>query len=355
MSILKRNCTSEAPVSCPECGKRGRSRVIKKHVLEHLQFKGAEYRCVLPAGDGICEWSCGKMLRCFNVHQKTVHGICFDDGASHVYTGDTGFLLKGVSHANNYHSAMCLAGSRVQAEFVMKAGRERYRLRNDKSGFKVIDFSTAEKVLINGRWYLPDKTTEIICREDGRYVIRGGGKIKVETKPVNPEKKNNNEHYSVSKAILSDLFFEGEIPRSVGKVINVSLPVVYLKKLVLAKAVPETNKATTEMLEETVGHVGLVVTNDDAFDNEDGDKEATSCDLMEASSLLLGIDSFIYIEDEIAPQSAATARSLIHTKIPDARAAILMHKSKIEMHSAEIVRLEGEIEYWELVTNSYKE
>ena len=76
---------------------------------------------------------------------------------------------------------------------------------------------------------------------------------------------------------------------------------------------------------------------------------------MEASSLLLGIDSFIYIEDEIAPQSAATARSLIHTKIPDARAAILMHKSKIEMHSAEIVRLEGEIEYWELVTNSYKE
>ena len=353
MSILKRNCTSEAPVSCPECGKRGRSRVIKKHVLEHPQFKGTEYRCILPlAGDGICDWACGKMLSCFNAHQKTVHGICFNDGASHVYTGDTGFLLKGVSHASNHHSAMCLAGSRAQAGSVMKAGRERYRLRNDKSGFKVIDFSTAEKVLINGRWYLPDKTTEIICREDGRYVIRGGGKIKVETKPVNPEKKNNN--FSVSKALPSGLFFEGEIPRSVGKVINVSLPVVYLKKLVLAKAAPETNKATTEMLEETVGHVGLVVTNGEAFDNEDGDKEATSCDLMEASSLLLGIDSFIYIEDEIAPQSAATARSLIHTKIPDARAAILMHKSKMEMHAAEIVRLEGEIEYWELVTNSYK-
>jgi hypothetical protein len=130
--------------------------------------------------------------------------------------------------------------------------------------------------------------------------------------------------------------------------------VVHLEKLVLPIAVPETNKATSEMLEETVGHVGLDVTNDDAFDNEDGDREATSCDLMEASSLLLGIDSFIYIEDEIAPQSAATARSLIHTKIPDARAAILMHKSKMEMHAAEIVRLEGEIEYWELVTNSYK-
>ena len=189
-------------------------------------------------------------------------------------------------------------------------------------------------------------------------------------KPVNPEKvKNNTEHFSVINT-PNDLFYQGEIPESVGKVINVSLPVVYMEDLEPAKAAPEKNKvptekATTEMVEETGVPVGALVTNDghaddsvfsgEAFDNEDGDKEATSCDLMEASSLLVGMDSFIYIEDEIAPQSAATARSLIHTKIPNARAAILMHKSKIKMHSAEVGRLEKEIMYWELVINSYKE
>ena len=187
-------------------------------------------------------------------------------------------------------------------------------------------------------------------------------------KPVNPEKvKNKNEHFSVINT-PNDLFYQGEIPQSVGEVISVSLPVVYMGELEPAKAAPEKNKvptekATTEMVEETVVPVGSLVTNDgheddsvssgEAFDNEDGDSEATSCNLVEASSLLLGKDPSIYIEAEIAPQSAATVRSLIHTKIPDARAAILMHKSKIEMHAAEVGRLEKEIMYWELVINSY--
>ena len=342
---------------------------MKKHMLEHPQFKGTEYRCVLPiSGNEICEWACGKKLSCFNAHQRTVHGVCFSDGAEHVYTVDTGFFLKGVGQASDQHSAVCLAGSRAQAELVMKAGRERYRLRNDNSGFEVIDFSTIEKVLVNGRWYLQDKTTEIICREDGRYVIRGGGKIKRGTKPVSPEKtvKNNNENYSVSKAIPSGLFFQGEISPSVGKVIDVTLPVVYVEELVPAKAAPETSNATAELLEETVVHAGLLVTDGDdgqeevgvshyeACDNGNGAKEATSGDLMVASGLLVGRGSFIDIEGEIDPWSAEEVRSLIHTKIPNARAAIVMHTSKIAMHSAEIVRLKKEIEYWGLVINSYK-
>ena len=139
MSILKRNCTAEAPISCPECGKKGRSRVIRKHVLEHSQYKGSEFRCILPVGDDICQWACRSKLSCFNAHQKKIHGVCFDDGASHEYTAGTGFYLKGLKHARNHHSDLCLAGSRTQAKSVMRAGRERYRLRNNQTGFKVVE------------------------------------------------------------------------------------------------------------------------------------------------------------------------------------------------------------------------
>ena len=343
--------------------------MIRKHVLEHSQYKGSEFRCILPVGDDICQWACSSKLSCFNAHQKKIHGVCFDDGASHEYTAGTGFYLKGLKHARNHHSDLCLAGSRTQAKSVMRAGRERYRLRNNQTGFKVVDFSKSDKVLIRGRWYLPDRSTEIICREDGRWVIRGGGKIKMGPKLVNPEKvKNNTEHLSVINT-PNDLFYQGEIPESVGKVINVSLPVVYMEDPEPAKAAPEKNKvptekATTEMVEETGVPVGALVTNDghaddsvfsgEALDNEDGDSEAISRNLVEASSLLLGKDPSIYIEAEIVPQCSATVRSLIHTKIPNARAEILMHKSKINMHSAEVRRLEEEILYWEIVINSYK-
>ena len=99
-----------------------------------------------------------------------------------MYTVDTGFLLKGVSHVSDKeHSAVCLDGSKAQADLVMEGGRERYRLRNDIGGFEVIDFQTIEKVLVGGRWFMSDKIREIILREDGRYVIRQAGKRKRRT------------------------------------------------------------------------------------------------------------------------------------------------------------------------------
>ena len=57
MSELKRNCASEAHISCPKCEKRGRSRVIKAHMAA-AHGAEADYSCVLPKSDGtLCEWA----------------------------------------------------------------------------------------------------------------------------------------------------------------------------------------------------------------------------------------------------------------------------------------------------------
>ena len=62
MSELKRNCASEAHISCPKCEKRGRSRVIKAHMAA-AHGAEADYSCVLPKADGsLCEWSCGMKI-----------------------------------------------------------------------------------------------------------------------------------------------------------------------------------------------------------------------------------------------------------------------------------------------------
>ena len=326
-------------------------------------------------------------LSCFNAHQRVVHGICFSAGAKHVYTVDTGFLLKGVSHVSDKkHSAACLDGSKAQADLVMEGGRERYRLRNDIGGFEVIDFQTIEKVLVGGRWFMSDKIREIILREDGRYVIRQAGKRKRRTKTVIPAKRVKIIHqtiHSACEAVPSDLFFEGEISPSVGKVMDVIVPVVYVGELVPAEAAHEASNASAELLEETIPsllptdmvrertdtHAGLVVADGDdsqeefgdfnyeAYDNDNSDTEAVGGDVMVASGSAGGNplgDSFVDIEGKIDPRSSEEVRSLIFTKIPNAKTAIAMHKSEIAMHTSEIVRHEEEIKYWGLVINSYK-
>ena len=155
MADLKRNCPSEAYISCPKCAKRGKSRTIKAHAaLDH----GCEvdYHCVLPKADGsLCEWSCGMKIGCFNSHQRVMHGIDFSDGAKHVYTTSTGFVLKdSVTFGVKEHTVMCLAGSEAQSKLVMKEGRTRYRLHKGLGGMEIVDFPNVEKLEIGGRWYM---------------------------------------------------------------------------------------------------------------------------------------------------------------------------------------------------------
>jgi hypothetical protein len=171
MSDLKRNCASEAHISCPKCEKRGRSRVIKAHMAA-VHGSEVDYHCVLPKADGsLCEWSCGMKIGCFNSHQRIMHGISFSDGAKHIYTTSTGFVLKdSVKFGVKEHTVMCIAGSEAQSKLVMKEGRTRYRLHKGLGGMEIVDFPNAEKLEIGGRWYMPGGLREIVLRQDGIYV-----------------------------------------------------------------------------------------------------------------------------------------------------------------------------------------
>ena len=387
MSALKRNCTSEASVTCSKCDKKGRSRVMKGHMLLAHSTQ-SEYQCVLPtSGGAVCGWSCGMKLSCFNAHQRVVHGISFSAGAKHVYTVVTGFLLKGVSHVSDKgHSAACLAGSKAQADLVMEEGRDRYRLRNDLGGFEVVDFETIEKVLLGGRWFMSDRVREIVLREDGRYVVKQAGKRKRSAKTTIPAKRvkiHNQTTHSVCEAVPSDVFFEGEISPSVEQVIDVTVPVVFVGELVPAEVAHEASNASAEIVrlleeiiptkivrEETLTptemvrgktntHAGLVVAvgddseeeftdfNYEAYDNDNSDMEVEGVDVMVTSGSAAGNpggDSFVDTEGKIDPRYAEVVRSIVLTKIPNAKTAIAMHQ-------LEIVKLEEEIKDWERVIN----
>ena len=395
MSALKRNCTSEASVTCSKCDKKGRSRVMKGHMLLAHSTQ-SEYQCVLPtSGGAVCGWSCGMKLSCFNAHQRVVHGISFSAGAKHVYTVVTGFLLKGVSHVSDKgHSAACLAGSKAQADLVMEEGRDRYRLRNDLGGFEVVDFETIEKVLLGGRWFMSDRVREIVLREDGRYVVKQAGKRKRSTKTTIPAKRvkiHNQTTHSVCEAVPSDVFFEGEISPSVEQVTDVTVPVVFVGELVPAEVAHEASNASAEIVrlleeiiptkivrEETLTptemvrgepntHAGLVNEElvaggcvDDseeefidydyeAYDDDNSNMEAEGVrDVMVTSVGSVagnpGGDSYVDTEGEIDLRFGKVVRSILLTKIPNAKNAIAMHK-------LEIGKLEEEIKGWERVIN----
>ena len=348
----------------------------------------SEYQCVLPtSGGAVCGWSCGMKLSCFNAHQRVVHGISFSAGAKHVYTVVTGFLLKGVSHVSDKeHSAACLDGSKAQADLVMEEGRERYRLRNDLGGFEVVDFETIEKVLLGGRWFMSDRVREIVLREDGRYVVKQAGKRKRSAKTTIPAKRvkiHNQTTHSVCEAVPSDVFFEGEISPSVEQVTDVTVPVVFVGGLVPAEVAHEASNASAEIVrlleeiipsksvmeetltptdmvrEKTNTHAGLVVAagddseeeftdfNYEAYNNDNSDMDVEGGDVMVTSGSAAGNplgDSFVDTEGKIDPRFAEVVRSIVLTKIPNAKTAIAMHQ-------LEIVKLEEEIKDWERVIN----
>jgi hypothetical protein len=258
MSGVKRNCSSEARVSCPKCEKRGRSRVMKAHMVS-VHGTESEYSCVLPTSDGIvCGWSCGMKLSCFNAHQRVIHGISFADGAKHVYTLATGFLLKDATNVGGKgHSAMCIAGSKAQSEIVMEEGRARYRLHNDLVGLEVVDFENMEKVSLGGRWFMPDGLREIVLREDGNYVCKQAGKRKRSAKPTMPSKRirvHEENTHTVCGVAPSDVIFEGDVSSFIEQVAAVGVPVISVGEQALAVVTHEENNVPTEIvrLEENI-------------------------------------------------------------------------------------------------------
>jgi hypothetical protein len=395
MSVVKRNCTSEASVSCSKCNKKGRSRVMKAHMLL-AHGTQSEYCCVLPTSEGvICGWSCGMKLSCFNAHQRVIHGVSFAAGAKHVYTLVTGFLLKDVINVSGKgHSAVCLAGSKAQADLVMEEGRDRYRLRNDLVGMEVVDFETTEKVLLGGRWFMLDGVREIVLREDGSYVVKQAGKRKRSAKTTIPAKRvkvHNQTTHSVCGAAPSDVFFEGEISSSIEQVVDVDVPVVFvsgqspaevahkednasaeivrlLEEIIPTKIVREETLTPTEMVRgEPNTHAGLVNEElvaggcvDDseeefidydyeAYDDDNSNMEVEGVrDVMVTSVGSVagnpGGDSYVDTEGEIDLRFGKVVRSILLTKIPNAKNAIAMHK-------LEIGKLEEEIKGWERVIN----
>ena len=400
MSGVKRNCASEARVSCSKCEKRGRSRVMKAHMVS-VHGTESEYSCVLPTSDGIvCGWSCGMKLSCFNAHQRVIHGISFADGAKHVYTLATGFLLKDATNVGGKgHSAMCIAGSKAQSEIVMEEGRARYRLHNDLVGLEVVDFENMEKVSLGGRWFMPDGLREIVLREDGNYVCKQAGKRKRSAKPTMPSKRvkvHEKTTHTVCGVAPSDVFFEGDISSFIEQVAAVDVPVIFVGEQSPAGVAHEEDNASTEIvrLEENIPteivreetntptemvrgesntHAGLVNEelvigdcNDDSeeeffdYDYEaDGDEEENDADnsilevevirdvVVASAESVVGNpeeDSSDDSESETDFRFVEVVQSILFTKIPDAEHAISMHKRKIE-------KLEKQIEAWKHVIN----
>ena len=256
MADLKRNCPSEAYISCPKCAKRGKSRTIKAHAaLDH----GCEvdYHCVLPKADGsLCEWSCGMKIGCFNSHQRVMHGIDFSDGAKHVYTTSTGFVLKdSVTFGVKGHTVMCLAGSEAQAKLVMKEGRTRYRLHKGAGGMEIVDFPNVEKLEIGGRWYMQGGLREIVLRHDGVYVCELAGKLKRKrvSKPKSPAKKlkvHEEITHTVSAVAPSTVVYEGDGSSLTEHIEVVDLPVILVDEQAHAGVSDEEESIPTEVVIE---------------------------------------------------------------------------------------------------------
>ena len=278
MLELKRNCASEAHISCPKCEKRGRSRVIKAHMTA-AHGAEADYSCVLPKSDGtLCEWSCGMKISCFNSHQRIMHGISFADGAKHIYTTTTGFVLKDATTLGvKGHTAMCIAGSKAQSKLVMEEGRARYRLHRDLVGLEVVDFQNIEKVAIGGRWYMPGGLREIVLRQDGTYVCELAGKRKRMSKPTTPSKRirvHEENTHTVSAVAPSNVIFEGDVSSLIEHVAVVDVPVILVDEQALAEVTNEEENIPTEVvIEEENIHAGLVnedlVTEDCDDDSEE--------------------------------------------------------------------------------------
>ena len=97
--------------------------------------------------------------------------------------------------------------------------------------------------------------------------------------------------------------------------------------------------------------------NYEAYDEGDSDMGVEGVDVMvtpgAAAGNPMGV-SFVDPEGKIDLRFAKAVKSIILTKIPNAKTAIAMHTSEIAMHTSEIARHEEEIKYWELVINSYQ-
>ena len=256
MADLKRNCPSEAYISCPKCAKRGKSRTIKSHVaVDH----GCEvdYHCILPKADGsLCNWSCGMKIGCFNSHQRIMHGINFSDGAKHIYTTATGFVLKdSVTFGVKEHTVMCLAGSEAQSKLVMKEGRTRYRLHKGVGGMEIVDFQNVDKLEIGGKWYMQGGLREIVLRHDGVYVCELAGKLKRKrmSKPKSPAKKlkvHEEITHTVSAVAPSTVVYEGDVSVFTEHIEDVDLPVILVDEQAHAVVSDEEESIHTDVVNE---------------------------------------------------------------------------------------------------------
>ena len=228
--------------------------MIKAHMVA-AHGAESEYSCVLPKSDGtLCGWSCGMKMSCFNAHQRIIHGISFADGAKHVYTIATGFVLKDATTVGvKGHTAMCIAGSKAQSKLVMEEGRARYRLHRDLVGLEVVDFQNIEKVAIGGRWYMPGGLREIVLREDGTYVCKQAGKRKRMSKTTIPSKRirvHEENTHTVCAVAPSDVIFAGDVSSFIEQVAVVDVPVIFVGEQALAVVTHEEDNVPTEIVRE---------------------------------------------------------------------------------------------------------
>ena len=228
--------------------------MIKAHMVA-AHGAESEYSCVLPKSDGtLCGWSCGMKISCFNAHQRVIHGISFADGAKHVYTIATGFVLKDATNVGvKGHTAMCIAGSKAQSKLVMEEGRARYRLHRDLVGLEVVDFQNIEKVAIGGRWYMPGGLREIVLREDGTYVCKQAGKRKRMSKTTIPSKRirvHEENTHTVCAVAPSDVIFAGDVSSFIEQVAVVDVPVIFVGEQALAVVTHEEDNVPTEIVRE---------------------------------------------------------------------------------------------------------
>ena len=203
MGNAKKDCPSEAHITCPKCEKKGRSRVIKAHMKKD-HGSVFQYHCTLISADGIgCTWSCGEKIGCFNTHQQNTHGVDFSDRANHAFA-----MRDTTPEGAQGHTAVCKAGSAAQAKLVMQAVRVRHKLMKGEGAFEEVNIETVAKVEIGGRMYMPGGTREIVKRHDGRYVCKPAEKLKRkrEVKDAVPAKKvkKHTENTHAGSALVAE-------------------------------------------------------------------------------------------------------------------------------------------------------
>ena len=127
MANLRRNFPSEASLECPFCGKSYKIRTTKKHIKDAHNMSST-YTCVFPsAGGGICGFTCGKRISCFNNHQTRRHNLTFTKLSEHEYSENTYFVLGLGEACEDLHTPECNEETKFFQAETMKEVRKKNR------------------------------------------------------------------------------------------------------------------------------------------------------------------------------------------------------------------------------------